>query len=69
MTKNASIKINIGGAEYDIDALSDQAKAQLQNISFCDQRIQQLQSEWAIADTARLAYSAALKREFVSEKA
>lgn len=65
---NRSSKITIGGTEYDFDTMSDQAKAQLQNISFCDQRIQQLQSEWAVADTARMAYSAALKRELSSEK-
>lgn len=57
--------ITIGGRDYDLNGLSDQAKAKLLNIQFCDDRIQQLSSEWAIADTARLAYSAALRRELV----
>lgn len=55
--------INIGGTGYNRSDLSDQAKVQLQNIGFCDQEIQQLKSEWAIADTARLAYTNALKSE------
>ena len=67
--KKPSSKVTIGGTEYDFGGLNDQAKAQLQNISFCDQRIQQLKSEWAVADTARMAYSAALKRKLSSEKA
>jgi hypothetical protein len=66
---NPSPKITISGNEYDFDALTDQAKVQLQNIQFCDGQINQLQSEWAVADTARMAYSAALKREFSSQKA
>lgn len=62
-------KITIGGVEYELDNLSDQAKAQMQNIRFCEDRIRQLQSEWAVADTARIAYSEALKRELLTEKA
>ena len=61
-----SAKITIGGTEYPVDALSDKAKAHLKNISFCDQRLLQLKNEWSIADTARMAYSAALKREKLS---
>ena len=55
--------VNIGGTDYNLSDLSDQAKLQLQNIRFCDQQTQQLKNEWAIADTARLAYTNALKRE------
>jgi hypothetical protein len=54
------------GVKYE---MNEWAETQLRNINFCDQRIQQLQSEWAVADTARMAYSAALKREFSSQKA
>jgi hypothetical protein len=50
----------LDGVKYD---MNEQAQIQLNNINFCDERIQQLQSEWAIADTARLSYSAAIKRE------
>jgi hypothetical protein len=50
--------------------MSDAAKAQLANIQFVDAQIQQLRNEWAVADTARLGYSGALKGELLrSEKA
>ncbi len=55
--------VTINGTDYKIDDLSDAAKAQLENIWFCDQQIRQLTSEWAVADTARIGYSTALKKE------
>jgi hypothetical protein len=61
---NAS-KIKIDGSEYDVANLPDAARAQLDNIAFCDAQIVQLRNEWAIADTARLAYTNAIKREKV----
>ncbi len=61
--------IAIDGKDYKIDDLSDAVKAQLENIWFCDQQIQQLQSEWAVADTARIGYSNALKVELERAKA
>jgi hypothetical protein len=45
--------------------MSDAAKAQLSNIQFVDHQVRQLQNEWAISDTARLGYQAALKRELL----
>jgi hypothetical protein len=58
-------KITVDGAEYSVANLSDAARAQLDNIAFCDAQIVQLRNEWAIADTARLAYTNAVKREKV----
>lgn len=55
--------INIDGQDYEFDKLSDAAKAAITSIQYCDQRIQQVSSEWAVADTARMAYEGALKRE------
>jgi len=55
--------INIDGVNYDLSALSDNAKAQLVNIQFVDAQIQQLNNEWAVADTARIGYTNALKAE------
>ena len=55
--------ITIDGVVYSHSDLPENARAQIANITFCDERIQQLRSEWAVADTARLGYSAALKRE------
>lgn len=58
-----SKKITIDGKEYALGDLSDSAKAQLANIRFVDSQIQQLNNEWAVADTARIGYTNALKRE------
>lgn len=55
--------IIIDGTDYALSYLSEAARTQLQNIRFCDQQIVQLQSEWAVADTARIDYTAAFKRE------
>jgi len=64
MAKNSNErKITIGDVEYNVDDLSDNAKAQVANIQFVDQQIQQLNNEWAVADTARMGYTNALKSE------
>ena len=63
MAKGTDQKITIDEVEYNLNDLSDNAKAQLANIQFVDSQIQQLNNEWAVADTARMAYVAALKVE------
>ena len=39
--------INIDNIEYDTDKLSDEAKAQLVSLQFCDQELARLQSQAA----------------------
>ena len=56
-------KIKIDDIEYQLDDLSDNAKAQLANIQFVDTQLQQLNNEWAVSDTARIGYTNALKAE------
>ena len=53
--------INIDNVEYDTDKLSDEAKAQLVSLQFCDQELQRLQAQAAAIQTARIAYSKALQ--------
>lgn len=60
-------KIKIDGKEYDTENLSDNAKAQVASLQFNEIHMQRLRNEIAIADTARLAYSAALKQELDSD--
>ena len=62
-TDGASITMD--DKEYKVEDMSDDAKTQLLNIQFVDRQIQQLQNEWAVSDTARLGYTAALKGELV----
>ena len=56
-------KITIDGVDFDIEALSDEAKSQIQNIDFVNSEIQQKSNELQIAHTAKLTYLNALKRE------
>ena len=61
-------KINIDGKEYALSDLSDKVKEQLMNLQFVDAQIQQLNNEWAVADTARIGYTRALKAELEKAK-
>ena len=64
MTKNKNEgKIIIDDVEYNLDSLSEEAKAQIASIEFVDAQLQQIQNELAISDTARIGYTNALKRE------
>jgi hypothetical protein len=53
--------ITIDDVAYAEDALSDEAKTELGSMQVCDQRIATLQTDLAIAQTARNAYANALK--------
>ena len=53
--------INIDNIEYDTDKLSDDAKAQLVSLQFCDQELARLQAQAAAIQTARIAYAKALQ--------
>ena len=53
--------IKIDNIDYDTDKLSDEAKAQLASIQFCDQELQRLQGQAAAYQTARMAYAKALQ--------
>ena len=54
--------ITIDNKEYDVDKLSQEAKAQLVSIQFCDQELQRLQAQAAAYQTARQAYAKALNQ-------
>lgn len=55
--------INIDGIEYDLTTASDSVKIQVTNIQFVNERILQLNNELQVAETAKIGYSRALKRE------
>ena len=56
-------KIKLDDVEYDTEDMSDNAKAQLASLQFNEAHINRLKNELAIADTAKIAYVNALKRE------
>jgi len=51
----------IDNVDYDTDKLSDEAKAQLDSLQFCDQELARLQAQAAAIQTARMAYAKALQ--------
>ena len=56
-------KVSIDGREYDPEQLSESARGQLVSIQFADQKINQLQQELALIQTARSAYFHVLQSE------
>ena len=54
-------KITIDEKDYDVDDLSDEAKAQVLSLNFVDAELNRLQLEVAAMQTARNAYGTALK--------
>lgn len=55
--------ITLDGKNYEISKLEVSAKKIVNSIDFVDGRIQELNNELAIADTARIGYINALKSE------
>jgi hypothetical protein len=53
--------ITIDNIDYDTAHLSDDAKAQLISLQFCDQELARLQAQAAAIQTARMAYAKALQ--------
>jgi hypothetical protein len=53
--------ITIDNHSYDLSTLSDEAKAQLQSLQFCDSELARLQAQASIIQTARMAYAKALQ--------
>ena len=55
--------ITIDNIEYDLANASDEAKAQIANLQFVNEQILQRNNELQIAETAKIGYTRALKRE------
>jgi hypothetical protein len=53
--------IKIDNVDYDTDKLSDEAKAQLISMQFCDHELNRLKAQAAAIQTARMAYAKALQ--------
>ena len=56
-------QITIDDKSYDLDSLSNEAKAQLGSLRFVDSEIARLQAQLAVMQTARVGYANALKAE------
>ena len=53
--------ITIDNQAYQLETLSEEVKAQLVSLQFCDAELLRLQAQAAVLQTARVAYGNALK--------
>ena len=53
---------NIDGVEYDLETVSEHAKAQIVSIQFVDSELARLQAQAAAYQTARIGYANELKK-------
>ena len=58
--------VNIDGKDYDVDSLSDNAKATLTSLQFTQSELKRLQANIAVLKTAEASYGNALKKELES---
>ena len=56
-------KVELDGVEFDVSNPSGAVQAQLTNINFVDELILQKNNELQVAQTAKIGYSRALRRE------
>jgi hypothetical protein len=60
--------VKIDEKDYDLDLLSEDAKAQLGMLQFVDAEMQRLSQQMAILQTARLGYSKALNEALTANQ-
>jgi hypothetical protein len=65
MTDAAPKTVTIDGEDYDLDALSEEARKQMIGLQLTEQEMRRLQQQLAILQTARTAYANALKAELL----
>lgn len=57
------MNITVDGQTYDLDLLSEEAKAQIASVQAADLKLNELRRDTAITMTARNSYMQALKKE------
>jgi len=62
-------KITIDGEEYDVETLPEETKAELVSLQFVDSELARLNAQAAALQTARIAYSRAIKETLGKDKA
>jgi len=60
--------LTVNNKSYDIDTLSDDARAQMQSLQYVDAELQRLNATIAVFQTARMAYLNALQPLLESAK-
>ena len=54
--------ITIDDKDYNLDDLSDECKAEIQSLQFCEGEIVRLNAKLAVTGTARIAYQRAVAK-------
>ena len=67
MSKKANT-ITIDDKDYNLDDLSDECKAEIQSLQFCDGEIARLTAQLAVAGTAKIGYQRALAQLLEEDK-
>ncbi len=60
--------ITIDDKDYNLDDLSDECKAEIQSLQFCEGEIARLNAQLAVAGTAKLGYQRALAKLLEEDK-
>ncbi len=60
--------VRIDEKDYDLDRLSEEAKAQLGMLQFVDAELQRLNAKIAVLQTARMGYSNALNEALAANQ-
>ena len=60
--------IKIDEKDYEFDSLSEEAKSQLAMLQFVDAELQRVSAQTAVLQTARIAYSNALKEALIAHQ-
>jgi hypothetical protein len=58
-------RLRLGGVDYDVDSLSDEARRILAQLRYVEQRLQELHNQQAMLTKAKNAYIADLKAELL----
>ncbi len=61
-------KIKLDDGEYEVENLSDQAKAYIATLQFTDTRLEELTNTRALLQRAKNSYMDSLKKEMLSSK-
>ena len=62
-------KLKLDDKEYDINELSEGARAQLTSLQFVDEKLMELKNMQALLQRAKNSYVEGLKKEMISGKA
>ena len=60
--------IKIDEKDYDLDSLSNDAKAQLASLQFVDTELKRQEAQIAVLQTARIAYAKALNNALLASQ-